>query len=103
MDRGGRKPSSYFCGLKAKNFTIKIIPKVEKENWEIISDQNGILVEVKNFHEELYQCKNNDHGSNMRDIQEGLTDIDFRKLTVEESFDSEGKITIKGAGETLKK
>ena len=66
----GEKPSSYFCGLEAKNFTSKIIPKVEKENGEIISDQNGIFVEVKNFYEELYQCKNNDHGSNMRNIQD---------------------------------
>ena len=26
----GEKPTKYFCGLESKNYTSKIIPKVEK-------------------------------------------------------------------------
>jgi hypothetical protein len=32
----GEKPTKYFCGLESKNYTSKIIPKVEKDNGEIV-------------------------------------------------------------------
>jgi len=47
----GEKPTNYFCGLESKNFTSKIIPKVEKEDGTIINNQFEILNEVKSFYE----------------------------------------------------
>ena len=35
----GEKPSKYFCNLEAYNFSNKIIPKIEKENGDIIEEQ----------------------------------------------------------------
>jgi hypothetical protein len=37
----GEKPTKYFCGLESKNYTSKIIPKVEKDNGEIVTDQKA--------------------------------------------------------------
>ena len=50
----GEKPTNYFCGLESKNFTSKIIPKVEKEDGTIINNQFEILNENKSFYEKLY-------------------------------------------------
>jgi hypothetical protein len=38
----GEKPTKYFCGLESKNYTSKIIPKVEKDNGDIVTDQKEI-------------------------------------------------------------
>ena len=38
-----RKPSKYFCNLETYNFSNKIIPKIEKENGDIIEEQDLIL------------------------------------------------------------
>ena len=51
----GEKPTKYFCGLESKNYTSKIIPKVEKDNGEIVTDQKEILKEVQYFYENLVQ------------------------------------------------
>ena len=47
----GEKPTKYFCGLESKNYTSKIIPKVEKDNEEIVTDQKEILKEVQYLYE----------------------------------------------------
>jgi len=62
------KPSAYFCNLENRNFTCKIISNIEKEDGRIISDQNEILMEVKEFYEKLYS-ENND----IEDIDLNLT------------------------------
>ena len=46
----GEKPTKY-----SKNYTSKIIPKVEKDNGEIVTDQKEILKEVQYFYENLVQ------------------------------------------------
>ncbi|XP_061193791.1 uncharacterized protein LOC133202033 [Saccostrea echinata] len=47
----GEKPSHYFCNLENRNFTSKIIPKVETENGNIIYKQAEILNEAKKYYE----------------------------------------------------
>ena len=43
-----------FCNLEKHNYASKIIPKLEKNDGKIITDQFEILTETKRFYEELY-------------------------------------------------
>ena len=99
----GEKPTKYFCGLESKNYTSKIIPKVEKDNGEIVTDQKEILKEVQYFYENLYKNKDEDKGCSLKDIVEGLKGASIRKLTEEEKDNLEGEIGSFEAGEILKK
>ena len=99
----GEKPTKYFCGLESKNYTSKIIPKVEKYNGEIVTDQKEILKEVQYFYENLYKNKDEDKGCSLKDIVEGLKGASIRKLTEEEKDHLEGEIGSFEAGEILKK
>ena len=74
------------CGLESKNDTSKIIPKVEKDNGEIVTDQKDILKEVQYFYENLYKNKDEDKGCSLKDIVEGLKGASIRKLTEEEKI-----------------
>ena len=49
------KPTNFFCNHEKHNFTSKLIPKLEKQDSEIISDQFQILNEAKLFYEDLYK------------------------------------------------
>ena len=98
----GEKPTKYFCGLESKNCTSKIIPKVEKDNGEIVTDQNEILKEAQYFYENFYKNKDEDKGCSLKDIVEGLKGANIRKLT-EEKDNLEGEIGSFEAGEILKK
>ena len=53
----GKKPSKYFCNLESRNFTNRIIPKVQKDDEEMINNQKDILKEIKFFYQELYSKK----------------------------------------------
>jgi hypothetical protein len=53
----GEKPTKYFCGLESKNFTSKIIPKIERDDGKTITKQFDILKETKVFYEELYKFR----------------------------------------------
>lgn len=99
----GEKPSGYFCGLESKNFVSKIIPKVEKDDGQIITDQFEILKEVKLFYENLYQCKESYAGCNLNDLKKDLYQKQYNILTSDEQDSLEGKITIHEAGVVLKK
>ena len=44
----GEKPTNYFCGLESKNFMSKIIPKIERDDGEMLTDQNKIFNLVGN-------------------------------------------------------
>ena len=99
----GEKPTKYFCGLESKNYTSKIIPKVEKDNGEIVTDQKEILKEVQYSYENLYKNKDEDKGCSLKDIVEGLKGASIRKLTEEEKDKLEGEIGSFEAGEILKK
>jgi hypothetical protein len=51
----GEKPSNYFFRLESRNFTSKIIPKLELGNGDKLYNQSEILTETKNFYENLYK------------------------------------------------
>ena len=93
----GEKPTSYFCGLESKNFTSKIIPKVEKENGDIVTNQKEILKQVKIFDENLY--KNRDvECFKPKDIENSLQNVNVRKLSLDEQDKLEGEISVDEAG-----
>jgi len=97
----GEKPSHYFCNLESRNFTNKIIPNVQKENGDIISDQKEILKEAKFFYQELYSYKDSETGIN-RDLNIELNNYKVPKLSVMDSEGLEGLITYTEASNTLK-
>ena len=43
------KPSKSFCGLEASNLSCKIIPKIQKDNGGILTNQTYNIKEVKHF------------------------------------------------------
>ena len=53
----GEKPSQFFCNLETHNFTSKLIPKLQKPNGDIITNQYEILNETKQFYENLYSSR----------------------------------------------
>ena len=94
--QNGEKPSKYFSKLENRNFTSKRMSFLEKENGEIIYDQNDIISETKSFYQNLYE---------KRDINQ--VDLDTlinnqRKLTDVEKESLEGLITYQEASESLK-
>ena len=96
------KPTKYFCKLEYYNSVSKIIPKLEQNDGRYITDQSDILIEAKNFYQQLYSSKD-----------EELIDIDLNddflnitneipKINAFESINLEGQITFEQASLTLK-
>ncbi|KAK3088083.1 hypothetical protein FSP39_014464 [Pinctada imbricata] len=95
----GEKPSKYFCHLESRNFTNKLIPKIEEDNGNIISEQHEILEATKKFYENLYSSR--EHDIEDIDLNAELNFNDIKKLTEEESEKLEGTISLKEASQTL--
>ena len=51
----GKKPFKYFCGLEDSNFSCKIIPKIQKYNGDILTNQTVILKEVEHLYSKLFK------------------------------------------------
>jgi len=79
----GRNQHNFFLNLENRNFTTKIIPKIEKDNGGIITKQDDILNEVKTFYENLYSDV-----QDIRDVNldEFLENVDIPKLDNLDSF-----------------
>lgn len=92
----GEKVSRYFCNLENRNFLDKTIPFLEKDNGEIITDQQEILTEVKQFYEKLYSLQD------VADLDISEEFINAPVLTNEESEGIEGEITFQEAAYSLK-
>ena len=95
------KPTNFFCNLEKHNFTSKIIPKLEKNDGKIITDQVEILNETKQFYEDLYASK--DSQLSDIDLNDLLDTVEIRKLSKNESDSIEGPITYDEAAIILKK
>ena len=96
----GEKPTKYFCNLESKNFTNKIIPKIQKENGKVISNQTEILGEIESFYKMLYT---KEISPNMNiDLETELKYIPINKLSNEESSMLEVLIIYEEASNTLK-
>ena len=95
----GEKPSNYFLNLESRNFTSKIIPKLETADGKIIENQENILTETMKFYSSLYKEKDTITDQNLNDI---LDKYNPPKLTQEESNKLEGKITLQETLNVLK-
>ena len=97
----GEKPSKYFCALESRNFTNKIIPRLENTEGRVIYEQSEILGETKTFYEKLY--KKTAVNSNVDFNNDSSLFKDIPKLSYSESESIEGEITIEEASTTLYK
>ena len=95
----GEKPTKYFFGLENRNFISKIIPRIEKENGDIITKQDDILEEICSFYKKLYS-QNTDIEE--VDLEELLKYDGISKLKKCESEKLEGLISKSEAGYILK-
>ena len=50
----GERPSKYFCHLEKRNFVQKHSSFIEKEDGEVLFDQDETVKETKDFYETLY-------------------------------------------------
>ena len=80
----------------------KIIPKIEKENGEIISKQNDILTEAKQFYKTMYENKEGENGCTVNELEKDMQYLNFKRLSMEEKLGLEGEITVCEAGVILK-
>ena len=94
------KPSKYFCNLETQNFTSKIIPKIQKQDGKVITDQTEILKETKQFYKTLYSDR--DHVLNDIDLEKEFDNIEIPKLSNIEAESMTGKITMTEAAFALK-
>ena len=95
------KPTKYFCSLETHNYSNKSIPKKEKSDGTIITEQSSILKEAKQFYKHLYSNKN-EQLSDINLCQE-LAGSNVVIRTKKESDAIEGLITLKKkAAVTLK-
>ena len=95
-----KKPTTFFCNLEKYNYTSKIVPKIETDDGNIITDQHEILNETKKFYENLYASK--DSQLIDIDLHELFKNNDIRKLNKYESDSIEGPITYHEAALILK-
>ena len=87
----GEKPTKYFCSLESRNYINKTIPKVIKDDGNIISKQEEILNEIQLFYSTLYKNYDHDVDVNIENVFGNLKDHPI--LTEEEKMNLEGKIT----------
>ena len=97
----GEKPSEYFCSLESNNNTSNVINVIEKENCETITNQKEILKETGKYCENLYASKEN--SQNDLDLNVHMQYINIPKLNGDEALNLEGMLTLKEAGQALKK
>ena len=94
------KPSAYFCKLESYKFASKIIPKVQKDNGQIITNQHEILDEAKKYYETLYSARTLD--SDNIDLKEELNNCSYTTLNREESRSLDGSLTLTELTKSLK-
>ncbi|MCU7801406.1 MAG: reverse transcriptase family protein, partial [gamma proteobacterium symbiont of Lucinoma myriamae] len=95
----GEKPTKYFCGLEKHNYVSKTMPKLEKEDGTIISEQFEILKEAEMYYNNLYA--NRDDSLENIDLEEYIGQNGMIKLTDEQANGLEGLLTFKEISSTL--
>ena len=78
----GEQPSKYFLNLENKNRVNKNISEIKTNDNTIINDQHKILVELKNFYQDLYKDQQETETTqyNPDIIPNRITDEDREKL-----------------------
>ena len=98
----GEIPSKYFLTLENKNFTSKLMYQLQKDNGEIITNQDKILEEVQLFYTNLFtniDAKQQDNSS----LDETFKSIKINKVTEKDNLKIQGEITNSEALYVLKK
>lgn len=85
----GEKVTKYFCNLENRNFISKCMPSLITSTGDILTDQNNILHEAKEFYKNLYSEKPVEDV----DLKYKLRKFDVQKLKYEEQLTLEGEIT----------
>ena len=99
----GEKPTKYFCNLESRNYINKTITKIEKDNGQTITKQEDILIEVKQFYENLYKCQDSNENQDT-EINPILQNIQQNpRLSFENKNRLEGELTEKEILAVLKK
>lgn len=96
----GEKPTKYFLSLESRNYISKQIPRIQKDDGSIITDQFKILNEIKMFYENLYRKRETIY---TEDFRLKLNKFNVTKLTKEESDSLEGPINNTEVYNFLKK
>ena len=78
----GEKPTKYFCNLEKRNYVNKTITKVINDNGTEIINQEDILNEVKQFYQNLYNCR--DHLIEDVNLNNIFKDYDIPRLSEDE-------------------
>ena len=99
----GEKPTKYFCNLESRNYINKTITKIEKDNGQTITKQEDILIEVKQFYENLYKCQdpNDNQDTEINSILQNIQQNP--RLSFENKNRLEGELTEKEILAALKK
>ena len=97
----GEKPTNYFFNLENRHYSSKIIPKIITEDDIEITNQNEILKEAKQFYENLYTKKTENHEE--FDLEEILQGTETERLAAHDSNTLEGELTYSEATLVLKK
>ena len=96
----GEKPSKFFCNLENRNFVSKRITSLIDNNGEELKSPSEIKNEVFNFYNDLYRSREFEIENVVLD---NLLSFEVPKLSEEQSYSLEGKITHTEATTTLKK
>ena len=92
----GEKPTSYFCNLENRNFTAKCMTFLEKNDGTLIFDNDDIVLETKNFYEQLYAKRD------VENVDLNNLSLNTNKLNDVEKEQLEGKLDYKEAHDALK-
>ena len=95
----GEKPSKFFINLETKNFVNKTIPKLEIGNGNLITDQHQILIEAKNYYNNLYTRKENKQNI---DLKKEIPYQDIPKFKELSRESLEGEITFEELTKAIK-
>ena len=92
----GERVNRYFCNLEKRHYISKNMARLIGRDGSVITDNDGILLEVKNFYETLYE-KRSVENCRISDLVENMP-----ILNDDEANSIEGDITFEEAGSVLK-
>ena len=92
----GERVTRYFCNLEKRHYISKNMARLIGRDGSVITDNEGMLFEVKNFYETLY-TKRSVENCEITDLVENMPILDD-----DEANSIEGDITFEEAGLVLK-
>ena len=89
--KDGEKPSKYLTSPENKNYIEKTIERLEKQDGQILTEQNSILNEVRNFYEHLFSKSTKINDQKLTNVLENST---YPKLNTAESLQLECELSL---------